>query len=139
MIQEQPMTQDQLMQYIADAQQRVNQRLEYWLGRQEKLAPRLVQAEGRAILGEQFGAPAGVALRTDAGSGPRGPAAHRQGLVDGGDRIRRVSSSDVGGILHQGGTVLGTARDQAHVMGPDHDGADARTVQRTAALGPIAG
>jgi len=33
-----------------------------------------------------------------------------QGLVDGGDAIRRVSSSDVGGILHQGGTVLGTAR-----------------------------
>jgi 6-phosphofructokinase 1 len=33
-----------------------------------------------------------------------------QGLVDGGDSIRRVSSSDVGGILHQGGTVLGTAR-----------------------------
>ena len=33
-----------------------------------------------------------------------------QGLVDGGDRIRPLSSSDVGGILHQGGTVLGTAR-----------------------------
>ena len=33
-----------------------------------------------------------------------------QGLVDGGDRIKKVSSSDVGGILHQGGTVLGTAR-----------------------------
>jgi 6-phosphofructokinase 1 len=33
-----------------------------------------------------------------------------QGLVDGGDRIRRVSSADVSGILHQGGTVLGTAR-----------------------------
>jgi 6-phosphofructokinase 1 len=33
-----------------------------------------------------------------------------QGLVDGGDAIRRVSSSDVGGILHQGGTELGTAR-----------------------------
>ncbi len=33
-----------------------------------------------------------------------------QGLVAGGDSIRRVSSSDVGGILHQGGTVLGTAR-----------------------------
>jgi len=35
-----------------------------------------------------------------------------QGLVDGGDAIRRVSSSDVGGILQQGGTVLGTARCQ---------------------------
>src|SRR3954469_21834660 len=33
-----------------------------------------------------------------------------QGLVDGGDRIRAVSSNDVSGILHQGGTVLGTAR-----------------------------
>ncbi len=33
-----------------------------------------------------------------------------QGLVDGGDRIRQLSSHDVGGILHQGGTVLGTAR-----------------------------
>lgn len=33
-----------------------------------------------------------------------------QGLVDGGDRIRQASSEDVGGILHQGGTVLGTAR-----------------------------
>jgi 6-phosphofructokinase 1 len=33
-----------------------------------------------------------------------------QGLVDGGDRIRRMTSADVGGILHQGGTVLGTAR-----------------------------
>ena len=33
-----------------------------------------------------------------------------QGLVDGGDAVRRVTSDDVGGILHQGGTVLGTAR-----------------------------
>jgi 6-phosphofructokinase 1 len=33
-----------------------------------------------------------------------------QGLVDGDDAIRRVDSGDVGGILHQGGTVLGTAR-----------------------------
>ncbi len=33
-----------------------------------------------------------------------------QGLVDGGDRIRRATSADVGGILYQGGTVLGTAR-----------------------------
>jgi 6-phosphofructokinase 1 len=33
-----------------------------------------------------------------------------QGLVDGGDRIRSMSSRDVGGILHLGGTVLGTAR-----------------------------
>ena len=33
-----------------------------------------------------------------------------QGLVDGGERIRLVDSNDVGGILQQGGTVLGTAR-----------------------------
>jgi 6-phosphofructokinase 1 len=33
-----------------------------------------------------------------------------QGLVDGGDRIRSTSSADVGGILHEGGTVFGTAR-----------------------------
>ena len=36
-----------------------------------------------------------------------------QGLIDGGDRIRSMSSGDVGGILHQGGTVLGTARSPA--------------------------
>jgi 6-phosphofructokinase 1 len=36
-----------------------------------------------------------------------------QGLVDGGDRIRRMSSADVGGILQQGGTVFGTARSAA--------------------------
>lgn len=35
-----------------------------------------------------------------------------RGLVDGGDRIRRVTSRDVGGILYQGGTVLGTARSE---------------------------
>ncbi len=33
-----------------------------------------------------------------------------QGLVDGGDKIQLADSSNVGGILHQGGTVLGTAR-----------------------------
>jgi 6-phosphofructokinase 1 len=33
-----------------------------------------------------------------------------QGLVDGGDRIRSMSSADVSGILQLGGTVLGTAR-----------------------------
>jgi len=33
-----------------------------------------------------------------------------QGLVNGGDSIRRVSSADVSGILHRGGTVFGTAR-----------------------------
>ncbi|MDJ0790869.1 MAG: 6-phosphofructokinase [Acidimicrobiia bacterium] len=33
-----------------------------------------------------------------------------QGLVDGGEAIRLATSADVGGILQQGGTVLGTAR-----------------------------
>jgi 6-phosphofructokinase 1 len=33
-----------------------------------------------------------------------------RGLVDGGRAIRRLASSDVGGILQRGGTVLGTAR-----------------------------
>jgi len=33
-----------------------------------------------------------------------------QGLVDGGDRIRRLAWEDVGNILHRGGTMIGTAR-----------------------------
>ena len=33
-----------------------------------------------------------------------------QGMVEGGDRIRLMSWDSVGGILHQGGTVIGTAR-----------------------------
>jgi len=33
-----------------------------------------------------------------------------QGLVDGGDRIRKFSWGSVGSILHLGGTVIGTAR-----------------------------
>lgn len=33
-----------------------------------------------------------------------------QGMVDGGERIRSMSWSDVGGILHRGGTIIGTAR-----------------------------
>jgi 6-phosphofructokinase 1 len=33
-----------------------------------------------------------------------------QGLVEGGDLIRRFESSDVGGILQRGGTLIGTAR-----------------------------
>ncbi len=33
-----------------------------------------------------------------------------QGMLDGGDRIRPIGWSDVGGILHQGGTVIGSAR-----------------------------
>jgi len=33
-----------------------------------------------------------------------------QGMVDGGDNIRPINWNDVGGILHQGGTVIGSAR-----------------------------
>jgi 6-phosphofructokinase 1 len=33
-----------------------------------------------------------------------------RGMVEGGDLIRPLASDDVGGILHQGGTVIGTAR-----------------------------
>lgn len=33
-----------------------------------------------------------------------------QGAVDGGDRIKRMTWSDVSGILNKGGTVIGTAR-----------------------------
>ena len=35
-----------------------------------------------------------------------------QGMVDGGDRIHKMDWESVGGILHQGGTVIGTARSQ---------------------------
>lgn len=35
-----------------------------------------------------------------------------QGMVDGGQRIRPISWNDVGGILHQGGTIIGSARCQ---------------------------
>ncbi len=35
-----------------------------------------------------------------------------QGMVDGGDRIRALNWNDVGGILHQGGTIIGSARCQ---------------------------
>ncbi len=35
-----------------------------------------------------------------------------QGMVDGGDRIRPIGWNDVGGILQQGGTVIGSARCQ---------------------------
>jgi 6-phosphofructokinase 1 len=36
-----------------------------------------------------------------------------QGMVDGGDRIRKMTWDSVGGILQQGGTVIGSARCQA--------------------------
>ncbi len=33
-----------------------------------------------------------------------------QGMIDGGDRIRKMTWDSVGGILHRGGTAIGTAR-----------------------------
>jgi 6-phosphofructokinase 1 len=36
-----------------------------------------------------------------------------QGLVEGGDRIRKMDWDSVGGILHRGGTIIGTARSEA--------------------------
>ncbi len=36
-----------------------------------------------------------------------------QGMVDGGDRIRQLTWDSVGGILHKGGTLIGTARSEA--------------------------
>ncbi|NTW02065.1 MAG: 6-phosphofructokinase, partial [Oscillochloris sp.] len=33
-----------------------------------------------------------------------------QGMIEGGALIKRMSWDDVGGILHKGGTVIGTAR-----------------------------
>ncbi len=36
-----------------------------------------------------------------------------QGMVDGGDRIRKLNWDSVGGILQKGGTVIGTARSEA--------------------------
>lgn len=36
-----------------------------------------------------------------------------QGMVDGGDQIKPFGWSDVGGILHRGGTLIGTARCKA--------------------------
>jgi 6-phosphofructokinase 1 len=35
-----------------------------------------------------------------------------QGLIEGGPRIRQMSWDDVGGILHRGGTIIGTARSE---------------------------
>lgn len=36
-----------------------------------------------------------------------------QGMVEGGERIRKMNWDSVGGILHRGGTVIGTARSDA--------------------------
>ena len=36
-----------------------------------------------------------------------------QGMIDGGDSIRPITWNDVGGILHRGGTIIGSARSEA--------------------------
>ena len=41
-----------------------------------------------------------------------------QGMVEGGDKIRQMDWDSVGGILHKGGTVIGTARSQEFYMRP---------------------
>ncbi len=51
-----------------------------------------------------------VRAALDAGLDVFGVYEGLQGLVDGGEHIRPLSSADVGGIMQQGGTVLGTAR-----------------------------
>ena len=51
-------------------------------------------------------------VRTGLARGARMFAIHEgyEGVVDGGDRITPMTWSSVGGILHQGGTSIGTAR-----------------------------
>jgi len=51
-------------------------------------------------------------VRTAIGAGADVYAVYEglQGLVDGGDRIRKFDWGSVGSILHRGGTVIGTAR-----------------------------
>jgi 6-phosphofructokinase 1 len=75
------------------------------------------QGKGVAILtsgGDAQGMNAAVraAVRTAIQRGLQPYAVYEgyQGMVDGGDYIRRVSWEKVGGIMHRGGTVLGSAR-----------------------------
>ena len=83
-------------------------------------------------MAETRSAPASIGVLTSGGDAPGMNAAVRavirtalhhgidvyaihegyQGLVEGGDLIRRMESGDADGILHQGGTAIGTARSQ---------------------------
>ena len=83
-------------------------------------------------MAETRSAPASIGVLTSGGDAPGMNAAVRavirtalhfgidvyaihegyQGLVNGGDLIRRMESGDADGILHQGGTAIGTARSQ---------------------------
>ena len=40
------------------------------------------------------------------------------GLIEGGDRIRPMNWNSVGGVIHRGGTIIGTARSQAFTTRP---------------------
>jgi len=37
-----------------------------------------------------------------------------QGMIEGGNRIRAINWDAVGGILHKGGTIIGSARSHAY-------------------------
>ena len=83
-------------------------------------------------MAETRSAPASIGVLTSGGDAPGMNAAVRavirtalhfgidvyaihegyQGLVNGGDLIQRMESGDADGILHQGGTAIGTARSQ---------------------------
>lgn len=52
-----------------------------------------------------------------------------QGMVDGGSRIRPMAWGEVGGILHKGGTIIGTARCEAFRSRPGRLQAAANLVQ----------
>ena len=54
------------------------------------------------------------------------------GLIEGGDRIRPMTWNSVGGIIHRGGTIIGTARSDGV---PTREGrlAAARTLARARA------
>lgn len=52
-----------------------------------------------------------------------------QGMVDGGSRIRPMTWGEVGGILHKGGTIIGTARCEAFRSRPGRLQAVANLVQ----------
>ena len=86
-------------------------------------------------MAETQSAPASIGVLTSGGDAPGMNAAVRavirtalhfgidvyaihegyQGLVNGGDLIRRMESADADGILHQGGTAIGTARSRIQV------------------------
>ncbi len=93
----------------------------------------MARVRTRGTMSEGRGRPARIAVLTSGGDAPgMNPAVRAvvrtavyhgldvyavyegyRGLVDGGPAIKRMGSEDVGGILHLGGTVIGTARSKA--------------------------